>query len=129
MQGHPSPFFISQAHRNGHCFQQAKGKKAFYLHFCGNSTGENQHSYQSRRPIQSFCHLHQRSSCSFGLFFFKDFIYLFLEREERREKERERNINVLPLARPQLGTWPATQACALKVYTIRYHNPEGQACL
>ena len=46
--------------------------------------------------------------------FFKDFIYLFLERGEGREKERERNINVwLPLTRPQLGTWPATQACAL----------------
>ena len=29
-------------------------------------------------------------------------------------KERERNINVrLPLAHPLLGTWPATQACAL----------------
>ena len=27
-------------------------------------------------------------------FFFKDFIYLFLEREEGREKERERHINV-----------------------------------
>ena len=26
--------------------------------------------------------------------FFKDFIYLFLEREKGREKERERNINV-----------------------------------
>ena len=23
------------------------------------------------------------------------------------------NIDRLPLARPQLGTWPATQACAL----------------
>ena len=42
------------------------------------------------------------------------FNYLFLERGEVREKERERNINVwLPLACPQLGTWPATQACAL----------------
>ena len=31
-----------------------------------------------------------------------------------REKERERNINVrLPLTRPLLGTWPATQACVL----------------
>ena len=31
-----------------------------------------------------------------------------------REEERERNINVwLPLTRPLLGTWPATQACAL----------------
>ena len=46
--------------------------------------------------------------------FFKGFIYLFLDRGERREKERERNINVwLPLVRPLLGTWPATQACAL----------------
>ena len=45
---------------------------------------------------------------------FKDFIYLFLERGEGREEERERNINVwLPLVRPLLGTWPATQACAL----------------
>ena len=25
----------------------------------------------------------------------------------------ERNIDLLPLAHPQLGTWPATQACAL----------------
>ena len=42
-------------------------------------------------------------------------IYLFiLERGKRKEKERERNINVwLPLVCPQLGTWPATQACAL----------------
>ena len=46
--------------------------------------------------------------------FKKDFICLFLEREEEREKERKRNINVfLPLACPLLGTWPATQACAL----------------
>ena len=38
------------------------------------------------------------------------FLYLLLERRERRE----RNINVwLPLTRPLLGTWPATQACAL----------------
>ena len=50
----------------------------------------------------------------FYLFIFKDFIYLFLEREAGREKDKERNINVwLPLARPALGTWPTTQACAL----------------
>ena len=43
----------------------------------------------------------------------KDFIY-FLERGEGKEKERARNISVwLPLTCPQLGTWPATQACAL----------------
>ena len=50
------------------------------------------------------------------LFLFKKilFIYLFLERGEGREKEKERNINVwLPLMRPLLGSWPATQACAL----------------
>ena len=46
--------------------------------------------------------------------FFKDFINLFLERGEGREKERERNITVwLPPMCPSLGTWPATQACAL----------------
>ena len=47
-------------------------------------------------------------------YFFKDFIYLLLERRERREKERESNINVwLPLVCPQVGTCPATQACVL----------------
>ena len=40
--------------------------------------------------------------------------YLFIFRERGKEGERERNINVwLPLARPLLGTWPATQACDL----------------
>ena len=33
---------------------------------------------------------------------------------EGKEKERERNINVWwPLACPQLGTWPTSQAFAL----------------
>ena len=46
--------------------------------------------------------------------FVLDFIYLFLDREEGREKERERSVDVwLPLLCPSLGTWPATQACAL----------------
>ena len=46
--------------------------------------------------------------------FKKDFIYLFLERRGRREKEMKRNINVwLPFAYSPLGTWPATQTCAL----------------
>ena len=49
-----------------------------------------------------------------NLFLKKDYIYLFLERGEGREKERERNINAwLPLVRPLLGTWLATQAYAL----------------
>ena len=37
---------------------------------------------------------------------------IFTEREGR-EKERGRNINRVPLACPQLGTWPTTQAYAL----------------
>ena len=41
-------------------------------------------------------------------FLFLGFIYLFSERGEGREKERERNIDWLPLACPQLGTWLAT---------------------
>ena len=43
------------------------------------------------------------------------FIYLLLlERGEGREKEMERNVNVwLPSVHPLLGTWPATQVCAL----------------
>ena len=45
------------------------------------------------------------------VFFFLRF-YLFLDRG--REGERERNISVwLALVCPLLGTWPATQACAL----------------
>ena len=51
-------------------------------------------------------------------YFFKDFIYSFLERGKGREKEKEmlmceRHINHLPLTRTQLGTWPTTQVCAL----------------
>ena len=42
-----------------------------------------------------------------------DFIYLFLERGKGGGK-REGKLNVwLPLLWPSLGTWPATQACAL----------------
>ena len=37
--------------------------------------------------------------------------YLFLEREEGKEKER--NINQLPFAHPQSGSWPTTQTCVL----------------
>ena len=65
--------------------------------------------------LSTFHHLAQPIGISFLLL---DFIYLFLERGGRRKKEREmltceRNINWLSLTCPQLGTWPATQACAL----------------
>ena len=46
------------------------------------------------------------------ILFFKRF-YLVSERGKGRDKERERNISWLPLACPQLQTWPPTQACAL----------------
>ena len=55
----------------------------------------------------------------YSITIFKDF-YLLISRERkgRRKTGREtlmceRNLNSLPLARPQLGTWPATQARAL----------------
>ena len=42
------------------------------------------------------------------------YLFIFTEIGEGREKERERDIIVwLPLVCPLLGTWPATQACAL----------------
>ena len=51
--------------------------------------------------------------CIFFFPFLK-FVYLFIFRERGKEGERKRNINVwLPLVCPLLGTWPATQACAL----------------
>ena len=57
---------------------------------------------QQCTPVKTHC-------CTlFFLFFF------FRQRGEGRKKERERNINVwLPLTRPILGSWPATQARAL----------------
>ena len=59
-----------------------------------------------RRETGDLPSLHLLSS----FFFFKDFIYLFLERGERKEKEREWNINVwLPLVCSPTGA----QACAL----------------
>ena len=60
------------------------------------------------RPVQRLLR------CVLGFFFFKDFIYLFLERGEGKEKDRERNIHVwLPLMSPLLRSWPTTESCAL----------------
>ena len=73
----------------------------------GNRNGDPPDLQASPQPLS-------HTSQDKNVFSKKDFIYLFLERGEGREKERERNINVwLPLTRPLVGTWPATQACAL----------------
>ena len=52
---------------------------------------------------------------SFLNFFERFYVFIFRDRgREGKEKERERNIIVwLPVMCPHLGTWPATQACAL----------------
>ena len=58
-------------------------------------------------------------------------LYLFLERGEGKEKERDRNINVWLLftcSPPlQLGTWPATQACAID-WESHQQPFDSQAC-
>ena len=49
-------------------------------------------------------------------FFFRFYLFIFRERAREVEREGEKHRCVrerLPLACPQLGTWPATQACAL----------------
>ena len=52
-----------------------------------------------------------------NLFFFLRFYLLIFRERGREEKERERNITVweksVAYSHPQLGTWPATQACDL----------------
>ena len=46
--------------------------------------------------------------------FLKKILFIYFQREVKGGRERGRHINVgLPLMCPQLGTWPATQACAL----------------
>ena len=62
--------------------------------------------------IETKCDTEDKKICQ--LSHVNSILLLFLERGKGREKERERNINVwLPLTCPLLGTWPATQACAL----------------
>ena len=48
------------------------------------------------------------------MYFFRFYVFIFRERGEEGEGEGERDVSVwLPLTWPPLGTWPATQACAL----------------
>ena len=84
----------------------------FAEHFKGNMNPLEPISVTHHQTTHLLMSLKMRPS--FFFFFLRLFIYLFLERGEEKEKERERNINVwLPLMLPPLGTWPATQACAL----------------
>ena len=54
-----------------------------------------------------------RETCSPAHHFFLIF-FIFIFRQTGRERKREENINVwLPLMHRLLGTWSATQACAL----------------
>ena len=55
----------------------------------------------------------EKEIMSFFILFYFLMFYLFIFGGEGKEKE-ERNTDVwLPLMCPLLGTWPATQACAL----------------
>ena len=50
---------------------------------------------------------------NFFSFFFKS-LFIYFQREGKGRREKKRNIHVwLPFTHPLLGTWPATQACAL----------------
>ena len=55
--------------------------------------------------------LGKKNSKYFFILFFKDFIFKRGRREGEREAEKHHVW--LPLMRPILGTWLATQACAL----------------
>ena len=56
----------------------------------------------------------EQSEASIVKEFKKKILFIYSKRGEGQKEEREKNINVwLPLARPLLGIWPATQACAL----------------
>ena len=74
------------------------------------------HNFWLQKPvgIESVEEISRVPSNSSSFFFPKGFIYLFLERREGREKRGketsmcERNINWMPLAYHQPGTWPTT---------------------
>ena len=58
--------------------------------------------------------LKTKTTVSFFFFpFFKDFIYLFLEKRREGEREGEKQQCVVASCAPPPGTLPAPQACAL----------------
>ena len=58
-------------------------------------------------------HMFKKVEKSINNHFFR-ILFIYFREGEGREKERERNNTVwFPLVHPHMGTWPATQACAL----------------
>ena len=102
----------------GHCVLPPTSGLCLGCVLCQESSAEPQaprtpwHASAPLSCVEGLVNKFLPRACSY---FFKTFsFFIFLERVEGREKERERNINVrLPLMWPSLGTWPATQACAL----------------
>ena len=72
-----------------------------------------EHTYSNTQTVRCFSFFFLKGLLCPLFVIIKIFIYLLLQRGERREKERERNRDQLPLSHLQLGTYPATQACAL----------------
>ena len=70
--------------------------------------------------VQCFLYLVPSSvNASIFLFLKRFYLLIFLEKGGGREKDRGRNTDVwLFLTWPQLGTWPATQACALGIKPV-----------
>ena len=75
-------------------------------------------NYQSIISVNSVLHtptflLDFTMTGRFSTSFFFTILFIYFQRKGKGG-ERERNISVwLPLMWPPLGTWPATQACAL----------------
>ena len=53
------------------------------------------------------------SSLNLLIYFLNLFLEKGVEREGKKHPMCKRYIGRLPLAQPQLGAWPTTQACAL----------------
>ena len=82
-------------------------------------------SKQNQTITNYLLHEKQILKNTFLFLFLRSYLFIFLERGEGRERKGESKregekpqcvreiIDWLPLAHPQLGTWPATQACAL----------------
>ena len=100
------PLTGALAHNPGMCPDWELNQQPFASQSGAQSTEPYQPGpFITHTHTQIYIHIHTH-------IYFKDFIYLLLERG--REGERKRNIYVwLPLEWPLLETLPTTQACAL----------------